>query len=246
MLLVRCLLKKYYLLLNFMKCHDRDCSPLVVMIQMLIELSGINKANKSQLYWKKRKGLVNISTCNLHLSHNAFQKGLQVFGGSLFELAISLHIWLRPFASRREEYEEVQWQHGVPAGKFLKQVESRWLRLAPVLLLIVEQLDDLKQYFSVDIPAKESSILHYETYKKISDQIRRKYILGQIHFVGYIHSCWYIQPISCVFTQGWTVNEYITLRVGVTSVCNNVKISKARGVWRVGCKRVARYQNCKL
>ena len=67
-----------------------------------------------------------------------------MFGGSLFELVISLHIWLRPFASRREDYEEVQWKHGVPAGKFLKQVESRWLRLAPVLLLIVEQLDDLK------------------------------------------------------------------------------------------------------
>ena len=40
---------------------------------------------------RKGKGLVNISTCNLHVCHNAFQKVLQVFGKDLSELVISLY-----------------------------------------------------------------------------------------------------------------------------------------------------------
>ena len=49
-------------------------------------------------------------------------------------------------------------------------------------------------------------------------------------------SCWYIQLIS--------VDPYITLRMCVTSFNSNGKISKVRGICKVGCKRVTCYQNC--
>ena len=114
----------------------------------------------STLPERKGKGLVNISTCNLHVCHNAFQKGHQVFGEDLSELVISLYIWFKLSPSRREDYEEVQRKLGLPAHKFLKHVELRWLTLAPALLRIVEQFDGLKQYFLVDVPAKQPSILH--------------------------------------------------------------------------------------
>ena len=66
----------------------------------------------------------------------------------------------------------------------MKHVESRWLTLSPALLWVVEQFDGLKQYFLLDVSAKQPSILHSKTYKKISDQIKCKDILTQIHFVA--------------------------------------------------------------
>ena len=115
---------------------------------------------------RKGKGLVNISTCNLHVCHNAFQKDLQVFDEDLSELVISLYISFKLSASRHEDYEEVQRKLGLLAHKFLKHVESRWLTLAPALLRIVEQFDGLKQYFLIGVPAKQPSILHNKMYKK--------------------------------------------------------------------------------
>ena len=92
-------------------------------------------------------------------------------------------VYIKLSASRHEDYEEVQKKLGLPAHKFLKHVESRWLTLAPALLQIIEQFDGLKQYSLIHVPAKQPSILHNRTYKKINDQIKSKDILAEIHFV---------------------------------------------------------------
>ena len=78
--------------------------------------------------------MINISAYNLHVCHNAFQKGLQVFGENLSEFIISLYIWFKLFASILEDYEEVQGKLGLLAQKLLKHFESRWLTLAPTLI----------------------------------------------------------------------------------------------------------------
>lgn len=65
---------------------------------------------------RKRKSLVNTSTCNLHVCHNAFQKGLSS------KLVISFHIWFKLSGSRREEYEEVE-RSCLLAHKFLEHIE---------------------------------------------------------------------------------------------------------------------------
>ena len=51
--------------------------------------------------------LTDIGTCNLHICHNAFAKGLEVFGSSISEFVIDLHLWFKMSAARREDYEAV-------------------------------------------------------------------------------------------------------------------------------------------
>ena len=189
----------------------------------------------SALPERKSKGLVNISTFNLHVCYNAFQKVLQVFGEDLFELVISLYIWFKLSASRRENYEEVQRKLGLLTHKFFLALAFFW---------IVEWFDDFKQYFLVNVLAKQPSILHNKTYKKISDQIKCKDILAGIHFVAAVADIF--NGFLVLFQKGRTINPYITLRMYVTSFDNNGKISKAGGICRVGCKKVTWYQNCML
>jgi len=53
------------------------------------------------------------------MCHNAFAKGLEVFGSSISEFVIDLHLWFKMSASRREDYEAVQEEMGLAKHKFL-------------------------------------------------------------------------------------------------------------------------------
>ena len=88
----------------------------------------IAQVNKQLLALPGRShGLVDIGTCNLHICHNAFGKGLGVFANEISEFVINLHWWFKQSATRREDFEAVQQELGLAQHKFLKHVESRWL-----------------------------------------------------------------------------------------------------------------------
>ena len=128
-------------------------------------------------------GLTDIGTRNLHICHNAFAKGLEMFGSSISEFVIDLHLWFKMSAARREDYELVQEEMGLAKHKFLKHVECRWLSLHPALLRILEQLKGLKKYFLTVLPKKQSSSTSNARYIRIRRQLESKDLVAQIHFL---------------------------------------------------------------
>ena len=128
-------------------------------------------------------GLTDIGTCNLHICHNAFAKGLEMFGSSISEFVIDLHLWFKMSAARREDYELVQEEMGLAKHKFLKHVECRWLSLHPALLIILEQMNVLKRYFLTVLPEKQSSSTSNARYIRIRRQLELKDLVAQIHFL---------------------------------------------------------------
>ena len=92
-------------------------------------------------------GLTDIGMCNLHICHNAFAKGLEMFGSSISEFVIDLHLWFKVSAARREDYELMQEEMGLAKHRFFKHVECRWLSLHPALLRILEQMNELKRSY---------------------------------------------------------------------------------------------------
>ena len=170
------------------------------------------------------------------LCHNASQKGLQVFSENLPELVISLSICFKLFTSILEDYEEVQRKLGLLAQKLLKYFDSRWLTLAPTLFWIDEQFDGPKHYFLVNVPDKQLPILHYKTYKKIFDQMKRKDSVTKIHFVGAFAdmSNWFI----VLFLEGEPLIHILHSQCASLSFYNNGKIPKVRVISRVDCKIV--------
>ena len=52
--------------------------------------------------------MVDIGSCNLHKVHNAFGKGLDVFGHDAEDLALKLFYSLKHSAARREDLKIVQ------------------------------------------------------------------------------------------------------------------------------------------
>ena len=131
----------------------------------------------------RNHGPTDIGTCNLHICHNAFAKGLEVFARSISEFVIDLHLWFKMSAARREDYELVQEEMGLVRHKFLKHVECRWLSLQPAVLRLLEQLKGLKRYFLRDLPKEQSSVTSNARYIRIRRQLESKDLVAQMHFV---------------------------------------------------------------
>jgi hypothetical protein len=129
-----------------------------------------------------RKSLVDIGTCNLHICHNAFSKGLAAAFGTLPDLVIDLYQWFKLSAARQEDYRKIQNELGLPKHKFLKHVECRWLTLAPAISRVLEQWDSLLKYFLTDL-AKEKDITKNSRYRRICNILNAKETHIQLHFV---------------------------------------------------------------
>ena len=137
MVLVCCLLKSYYLLLKIMKYHYCDCSPLKVMVQTLIKLSGVIRWTILALLERKGKGLVNVSTCNFHVCHNAFQKGLQVFSKTSLNLSLVCIYGLScllPDMKIMKKFKESLACRFLNFWNMLNEDDSLWLQLCCELL----------------------------------------------------------------------------------------------------------------
>ena len=60
-----------------------------------------NIVNDAFLNFPSRNyGLTDIDTCDRHICHNALTRGLEVFGSSISEFHIDLHLWFKMSAAR--------------------------------------------------------------------------------------------------------------------------------------------------
>ena len=98
---------------------------------------------------------MDIGTCNIHKTQNAFSAAYETFDSSIETLRLGVFQYFKYSAAKREDYELAQAKVEVAAHFFLRHVEFRWKTLEDVVVRLAEQLPALKQYFLKDLPAKE-------------------------------------------------------------------------------------------
>ncbi|KAK3923387.1 Reticulocyte-binding protein 2-like protein a [Frankliniella fusca] len=123
----------------------------------------------------RAKGLMDAGTCNLHILHNAFLSGLEVFGEDVGQLVISIYDFFHGFPSRVEEYKKSQLHAKVPDHLFLKHVTSRWLTLSEAAERLLEQWPAVVHFFLTVIPKSNS-----DSHKKISETQRYLFIRNSL------------------------------------------------------------------
>jgi len=99
--------------------------------------------------------MINIGTCNLHKSHNAFSSAFKKFGSEIESIGIDVFYLFKYSAARREDYEAVQKSKGIKGHVFLRHVSSRWTTLEDVTERLMEQLPALTEYFLRTLTDKE-------------------------------------------------------------------------------------------
>ena len=98
---------------------------------------------------------IDVGSSSLYACNNAFAEALKTLKETinLDQIAIDLHVFFKHSAARREDYVSVSSITDVTSQFVLKHCQSRWLSLDRVLVRIVEQFKNLKEYFLVKLPS---------------------------------------------------------------------------------------------
>ncbi|KAJ6643983.1 hypothetical protein Bhyg_08948 [Pseudolycoriella hygida] len=118
--------------------------------------------------FNKRTGrnLIDVGSCDIHIIHNGFKKGLDEYGKNIADLSINLHYFFYGESLRSEEFRTIETKHGKAHHRFIKHIPTRWLTLLESTLRIIEQQNVTEEYFLKYIPKSrpESSTLKAELY----------------------------------------------------------------------------------
>lgn len=124
--------------------------------------------------------VLDIGTCNLHVIHNGFAKGLENFCGDIEGLIIDLHYFFKRSATQSEKLREMQVKLGLPEHVLLRHVDNRWLTLNLSIQRFIEQFSVLQEFFS---GKKETETIEVSKFKKICEAFSSKTLLAKALFL---------------------------------------------------------------
>lgn len=101
----------------------------------------------NELLQNRRVQLLDIGSCNLHVVHNSFSKGLKVHGDKVADLITQTFNWFNGNPARREKFETVCKQKEIECKSLVKHVDARWLTLKPAAERFLYLLPALRSYF---------------------------------------------------------------------------------------------------
>lgn len=127
---------------------------------------SIKKSINDKLQTQFKRQLVDTGSCQMHVAHNAFRKGIEVYGEAVENLCIDLFYFFKLSASRREDYLAIQQKLDLDEIVFNRHVESRWLSLLPAIEKVKSQMPALQEYFK-KLPDADKKVKSNERYKRI-------------------------------------------------------------------------------
>ena len=169
---------------------DKSAFSLSGLIMIGSDGPNVNKSIFSKMNEKVKelrgKPLLNVGSCNIHVVHNAFLKGLLQFGIEISDIAIAMHSFIHDFPVRQENFEKIQHELNLPSHRLVKHVPSRWLTLSAACKRMIEQLPALKEFFLKFIPkcANAKELMKIRKYKIISEFLGKPSSEAELHFIS--------------------------------------------------------------
>ena len=145
---------------------------------------------QSNLLAEAKTTFLNIGTCPLHIVHNAFRKGVSSLAYNVDQFAVDIHFFFKLSATRRADYKSMAKITDVVAEYALKHSTTRWVTLRKVLVRLIEQYDNLKEYFLTFLPTTSSFKANVEKskrYERICESLNDS-ALCYLSFVAYFAS----------------------------------------------------------
>ena len=126
---------------------------LNLLLALGINDPNVNNSFKSKLAKELQKRgaahFLDVVTCSIHIANNAFSEGIKCLKNSVKvdQFPIDLHFFVKLSATRREDYRGVSESTDVTMHYVIKHFQTNWLSLDKVLGRIIEQYENLKEYF---------------------------------------------------------------------------------------------------
>ena len=133
---------------------------------------------------------LDVRTCSIHIASNAFLEGIKGLKDNVNvdQFAIDLHFFFKLSSARREDYRGVSELTDVTTHYVIKHCQTCWLSLGKVLVRIIEQYQDLKEYIRKTLPMlpgfKGKNVVNQtERYQIIMNVLTSKAALPYMSFI---------------------------------------------------------------
>lgn len=127
--------------------------------------------------------LLDLGSCNIHIIHNAFLKGVESFYPELQIFLVSIVYFFKDWPTRSFDYETVQLLKKVPKHHFIKHISTRWLTMGPAVIRVLEQLPAIQHYFNVYLPKNKPELLKNKHSKIIRDCVNEPDFKTRLLFI---------------------------------------------------------------
>ena len=155
--------------------------------EKLFDLS-VDGPNINKSLWKKLDshlkgkclgGLLPLITCTIHIIHNGFRKGLNVYGQEAEELTFDLYYWFRMAPCKREDFRNLEEELDLQLHEslFLRHIEARWLTLVPALERVLSRFPRAEKYFLEFLPQKkeyEKTLPNNKRFQRVQGHLKNK------------------------------------------------------------------------
>lgn len=143
--------------------------------------TSFQKMLTKELEKEYETSLIDVGTCSLHTVHNGFQKGLKKLNFDFDGFTCELVFFFKRSSARKEDFKMTQLVTEVETEFLSKHVSSRWLSSKKALIRIVEQWQNLKEYFLVLLPKQKRFAKDVEPTKRY--QNIRKCLLSNLSLI---------------------------------------------------------------
>ncbi len=171
-------------------------------IEAILSL-GMDGPNVNLLFKKKLekelkckcKNIIDTGTCPLHIASNAFLEGLKALqseaGIDFDQFVLDLFGFFKYSAKRVQDYLDVREFTELQSRRMMKHVTTRWISLHDVLIRVMEQLPNLKEYFLKELPKEKgfnykSGVGNQERYIRIKNALQNKKLPAVAYAVIYV------------------------------------------------------------
>ena len=166
--------------------------------QIGIDGPNVSKSFKSKLAEELQKRgathFLDVGTCSIHIANNTFLEGIKYLKDNVNvdQFAIDLHFVFKLSAARREDDRGVSELTDVTTHYVIKHSHTRWLSLDKVLVRIIEQYENLKEYFLITLPTLlgfkgKNGVSQTERYQRIRNVLTSKAAIAYMSFS--VHVC---------------------------------------------------------
>ncbi|KAJ6639772.1 hypothetical protein Bhyg_12519, partial [Pseudolycoriella hygida] len=135
--------------------------------------------------FKKSTGrnLIDVGSCDIHIIHNGFKKGLDEYGKNIADLSINVHYFFDGESLRSEEFRTIETKHGKALHRFIKHIPTRWLTLLESTLRIIEQQNVTEEYFLKYIPKSRPEVMKSISYKNVVKHFQSSTLKAELYMV---------------------------------------------------------------
>ena len=146
---------------------------------------------QSSLLAEAQTSFLDIGSCPLHIVHNAFRKGVSSLKFNVDQFALDIHFFFKLLAKHRADYKSMVEFTDVVSEYALKHSSTRWVTMRKVVVWLIEQYDNLKEYFLTFLPTTSSFKANVEKssrYENICKRLNDDSSLCYLSFVAYFAS----------------------------------------------------------